>query len=126
MRSVTRVSLCGELSANNKCRHSDFLNGLPSKHSIGGEDLDATPLSPADKIRLVHSYITSTPQDGGLGIAPASAQWDRVESIMALHDHLFNDTWIRSWTTRQLGLVKSDKIREQVRLVATMYVLPQH
>lgn len=63
----------------------------------------------------MHTYITSTEGDGGLGIAPESPQWNRVESVMALHDHLYNDAWIRSWTTRQLGLVKPDKIREQVR-----------
>ncbi|EKM50205.1 uncharacterized protein PHACADRAFT_264804 [Phanerochaete carnosa HHB-10118-sp] len=102
-------------------RHSDFLNGLPSRHSIGGEDVDANPLSPADQIRLVHTYITTMQADGGLGIAPVSAQWDRVESIMALHDHLFNDTWIRSWTTRQLGLVSSSKIREQFGEAVALY-----
>lgn len=102
-------------------RHSDFLHGLPSRHAISGEDIDATPLSPADQIRLVHTYITSTQADGGLGIAPASPQWDRVESIMALHDHLFNDTWIRSWTTRQLGLVTPEKIREQFGEAVALY-----
>lgn len=102
-------------------RHSDFLHGLPSKHSIGAEDIDANPLSPADQIRLVHTYITSAEADGGLGIAPASPQWDRVESIMALHDHLFNDTWIRSWTTRQLGLVTPEKIREQFGEAVALY-----
>lgn len=102
-------------------RHSDFLSGLPSTHSITAEDMDANPLSPADRIRLVYAYITSTPRDGGLGIAPGSTEWSRAESIMALHDHLFNDTWIRSWTTRQLGLVKSDKIREQFGEAVALY-----
>ena len=73
------------------------------------------PLAPADHLRLVHTYITSTERDGGLGVAPGSPQWDRVESVMTLHDHLFNDTWIKSWTTRQLGLVDTEKIKVQVR-----------
>lgn len=97
-------------------RHADFLSGLPTNNPIAAEDLDATPLSPADRLRLVYTHITSTQGDGGLGVAPESKEWDRVESILALHDHLFNDTWIRAWTTRQLGLnVQIDKIKEQVR-----------
>lgn len=108
-------------------RHSDFLCGLPGTgHSIRAEDLDATPLAQGDQLRLVHTYITSTTQDGGLGIAPESATWDRVESIMALHDHLFNDTWIRAWTTRQLGLnVQIDKIKEQVRVHTDYVYIPR-
>lgn len=102
-------------------RHSDFLSGLPTTHSITAEDLDVAPLTPADRIRLVHTYITSTEGDGGLGIAPESPQWNRVESVMALHDHLYNDAWIRSWTTRQLGLVKPDKIREQFGEAVALY-----
>lgn len=107
--------LCGEGSVTVVCRHSDFLNGLPSTHSVAAEDLDANPPCPADQIRLIHSYITAMQSDGGLGIAPVSPDWNRVESVMALHDTLFNDTWIRSWTTRQLGLVAPGQIREQVR-----------
>ncbi len=72
-------------------------------------------MCPADHLRLVYSYVTATRNDGGLGIAPLSEEWDRVESIMALHDHLFNDTWIRAWTRRQLGFVQFDKTKEQVR-----------
>ncbi|THG98283.1 hypothetical protein EW026_g3880 [Hermanssonia centrifuga] len=103
-------------------RHSDFLSGLPTNHSLAADDLDSTPLSPADRIRMVHAYITSTPADGGIGIAPGSEQWNRVESIMALHDHLFNDTWIRAWTQRQLGInVRIDKIKEQFGEAIAMY-----
>ena len=99
-----------------KCmiRHSDFLCGLPANNPIRAEDLDSTPMCPADHLRLVHTYLTATRNDGGLGVAPLSEEWDRVESIMALHDHLFNDTWIRAWTRRQLGFVQLDKIKEQV------------
>lgn len=97
-------------------RHSDFLYGLPSNNAITAEDLDSTPMAPADQLRLVHTYITSTQSDGGLGIAPGSPQWDRVESVVALHDQLFNDTWIKAWTTTQLGLVSSERVKSQVSL----------
>ncbi|TCD69087.1 hypothetical protein EIP91_008729 [Steccherinum ochraceum] len=102
-------------------RHTDFLSGLPSKHSIGGEDLESTPLCPADHLRLIHSYVTATEDDGGLGVAPLSKEWDRVESVMALHDHLFNDTWIRSWTTRQLGFPSFGKLKEQFGESVALY-----
>ncbi|KAH8103893.1 DUF590-domain-containing protein [Cristinia sonorae] len=102
-------------------RHSDFLSGLPPTHSIDGEDLESTPLCPADHLRLIYSYVAATEDDGGLGIAPQSDTWDRVESIMALHDHLFNETWIRSWTTRQLGFPKFDKLKEQFGESVALY-----
>lgn len=95
-------------------RHSDFVCGLPTANPTATLDLDVSPLSPADRLRLVHTYVTSTISDGGLGIAPGSADWDRVESIMMLHDYAFNDEWIRSWTRRELGFVTFDKIRYQV------------
>lgn len=109
-------------------RHSDFLCGLPATHPLAAEDLDVDGgaeemLALADRLRLVHAYMTATQADGGLGVAPGSAEWDRVESVMVLHDKLFNDTWIRAWTTRQLGLnVQIDKIKEQVRVRASSRV----
>ncbi|KAF8883336.1 calcium-activated chloride channel-domain-containing protein [Gymnopilus junonius] len=48
-------------------------------------------LSPAERIRLVYTYITSTPSDGGLGISPEAPEWDLVESIFTLHDREFNE-----------------------------------
>ncbi|KAI0358315.1 DUF590-domain-containing protein [Trametes cingulata] len=102
-------------------RYSDFLCGLPTTNPTGTRDLTAEPLSPADRLRLVHTYVTSTPADGGLGVAPGSSTWDRVESVMVLHDHSFNEAWIRAWTTRQLGFVKFDKIREQFGEAVALY-----
>ncbi|KAJ7230352.1 calcium-activated chloride channel-domain-containing protein [Mycena pura] len=91
-------------------RHSDFLSGLPIA-PLKVED-DDQPLSPADRIRLVHAYITSTPADGGLGISPDSPEWDRVESVFALHDREFNERWIHAWTTSRFVSVKQERLRE--------------
>ncbi|RPD76236.1 DUF590-domain-containing protein [Lentinus tigrinus ALCF2SS1-7] len=102
-------------------RYSDFLCGLPTTNPIGTRDLSSEPLTPADRLRLVHTYVSATPADGGLGVAPGSSSWDRVESVMVLHDHEFNDAWIRAWTTRQLGFVKFDKIREQFGEAVAIY-----
>ncbi|KAI0793794.1 DUF590-domain-containing protein [Fomes fomentarius] len=102
-------------------RYSDFLCGLPTTNPTGARDLTGEPLTPADRLRLVYTYVTATPGDGGLGVAPGSSNWDRVESVMVLHDHEFNEAWIRSWTTRQLGFPKFDKIREQFGEAVALY-----
>ncbi|KAF8835484.1 DUF590-domain-containing protein [Paxillus ammoniavirescens] len=95
-------------------RRSDFLYGLPmSKLESAAPDLDLTPLSPADRIRLVHAYVTSTPQDGGLGIIPDSKEWDLVQSVMVLHNHDFNEQWIRLWTRHRIASVQLEKVRDQ-------------
>jgi anoctamin-10 len=62
------------------------------------------------------------PQDGGLGIVPGSKEWSRVESIMTLHDHDFNHTWIRQWSSHQVGDVQLDKIRDQVRIYTNISI----
>ncbi|KAJ7691956.1 calcium-activated chloride channel-domain-containing protein [Mycena rosella] len=100
-------------------RHSDFLSGLPT--TPAKRDDESQPLSPADRIRLVHAYITSTPADGGLGISPDSAQWDLVESVMALHDREFNERWIHAWTTNRFISVKQEHLREQFGDSVAMY-----
>ncbi|KAI0333946.1 DUF590-domain-containing protein [Cubamyces sp. BRFM 1775] len=102
-------------------RYSDFLCGLPTTNPTGTRDLAADPPTPADRLRLIHTYVTSRPEDGGLGVAPGSSNWDRVESVLVLHDHAFNEAWIRAWTTRQLGFVKFDKIREQFGEAVALY-----
>lgn len=66
-------------------------------------DFSASPLSPADRIRLIYDYITSTESQGGLGIAPGSEKWPHVSSVFAIHDRAFNHNWITNWTRRQLG-----------------------
>ncbi|KAH9479820.1 hypothetical protein JR316_0008415 [Psilocybe cubensis] len=89
-------------------RHSDFLSGLPVTPSTS-----AIPLSPSDRIRLVHAYISSTPTDGGLGISSDAPEWDLVEFIFPLHDREFNEAWIRSWKPRNIASVHLERIRDQ-------------
>ncbi|PVF99896.1 DUF590-domain-containing protein [Serendipita vermifera] len=85
-------------------RHSDFLHGLLTNAYPGeNRDFSASPLSPADRIRLVYAYVTTTTSQGGLGIAPGSKQWPHVQSVFIPHDRTFNHTWISNWTKRQLG-----------------------
>ncbi|KAG2153495.1 calcium-activated chloride channel-domain-containing protein [Suillus bovinus] len=94
-------------------RHSDFLYGLPMSKLPSTNDFESAPLSPADRIRLIHGFISSTPEDGGLGIIPGRKEWNLVESVMALHDHDFNDHWIHLWTRHRIESVELEKIRDQ-------------
>jgi len=93
-------------------RRSDFLHGLPMSNA--SSFVDPQQLSPANRLRLIHDYVTSSPQDGGLGIVPCS-EWDLVDSVMALHDRKFDQTWIHS-LTHELSPFDVGKIREQVCL----------
>ncbi|KAK2465474.1 hypothetical protein APHAL10511_002366 [Amanita phalloides] len=91
-------------------RHSDFLSGLPVTPVPEGATIG--PLSPADRIRLIHSYITSMPIDGGLGITPQSPEWDCIESVFPLHDREFDEAWTR-WNPTQLASAPIGAIREE-------------
>ena len=71
-------------------------------------------LSAADRIRLVHDYITWTTADGGLAVVPGTEQWTRVTNIMAVHDQEFNERWLKAWSTQGVASVDLDKIKDQV------------
>jgi anoctamin-10 len=117
--SCPKVNLSGLVKRE---RHSDFMYGLPtSRFPSEPVNLDAEPLAPADRIRLVYGFVTSTPADGGLGISPDSHEWDLVESIMALHDKEFNEAWIKAWTYRHLISVQLYKIRDQFGESVALY-----
>lgn len=102
-------------------RHVDFLLGLPSSLPGNIHNFNVSPLSRADRLRLVHDYITSLKTDGGLGIIPGLSQWPRLESILALHDSDFNHAWITTWTRRRVGFnvgfAELNKIRNEVSCI---------
>ncbi|EJU03447.1 DUF590-domain-containing protein [Dacryopinax primogenitus] len=90
-------------------RTEDFL------HSVSAASMPAlerpvgeATLTPADRLRLLHSYITTSIPDGGLGIAPGASGHERVKGIMALKNKQFEHEWIRSWTLSRLGVWMSD------------------
>lgn len=90
-------------------RYRDFVNGVPSYTLPNiARDYASDPLSPAERIRFTHTYVITAHTDDGLGVAPGVAEWSRVESIMALHDRDFNEHWIKSWTSKKLGVGFSD------------------
>ncbi|KAG9119400.1 hypothetical protein FRC07_005588, partial [Ceratobasidium sp. 392] len=98
-------------------RQTDFVHGvakakLPSLATTGNPNA----VTPAERIRLVYTFVTSPTLDGGLGIAPGASYWTRVQSIMALQDRDFNQTWLSDWTRKQVGfsipIAELDKIRD--------------
>ncbi|KAG8790483.1 hypothetical protein FRC12_011757 [Ceratobasidium sp. 428] len=107
-------------------RRTDFVHGvarakLPSLASTG----DPNAVTPAERIRLVHTFITSPTLDGGLGIAPGASYWTRIKSVMALQDRDFNHTWLSDWTRKQVGfsipIAELDKIRDNFGEALALY-----
>ncbi|TFK25156.1 DUF590-domain-containing protein [Coprinopsis marcescibilis] len=100
-------------------RRSDFLSGLPFTPVASGSSVQ--PLSPADRIRIVHSYIASTSSDGGLGISPDTPEWDLVESIFPLQDRQFNEVWVKAWKPSNMASIHLEKIRQQFGDAVAIY-----
>ena len=70
-------------------------------------------LSDADRIRLVHDYITSADR-GGLAIVPGTEKCSRVTDIIAIHNQEFNEMWLRERSTWGIGSLDLDKIKDYV------------
>ena len=58
------------------------------------------PITEAERLRLTYMLITKPRNEGGAGITPKSGEWRGVESIFALHDHVFNKIWIKRLTSK--------------------------
>ncbi|KIJ37486.1 hypothetical protein M422DRAFT_33795 [Sphaerobolus stellatus SS14] len=106
--------------------HDDFLLGLPSSTLPGQvRDFVETPLSAADRIRVVYTHITSLKSEGGLAIIPGVEEWSYLKSILSLHDDEFNKHWISNWTHRVRGIhlphQELTKIRDEFGEAIAMY-----
>lgn len=110
-------------------RDEDFIHSIPRPSPSPIEegalpapktDYSQGGVSEADQIRVVHDLLRSSQVQGGLGITPGQGDWQRVSSIIALHDEQVNRSWVQSWLGRHwaAGLVRgvdqgdSDRIRE--------------
>jgi anoctamin-10 len=110
-------------------RHSDFLLGLPSSGGPSySRDLKAQPLTPSERLRLIHSYISATTVEGGLGLVPGAHDYPRLHCMVALHDLEFDNQWIHDLTQKQIGFgVRYEeliKIKDQVRSPHSRHPLP--
>ncbi|PBP28484.1 plasma membrane channel protein [Diplocarpon rosae] len=62
--------------------------------------IDGEPITEAERLRLTYLLITKTRSEGGAGITPKEGEWKGVESIFALHDHSFNNAWLKDITSK--------------------------
>lgn len=99
-----------------RCRIQDWLYGVrtsaPDKQIQ--KAIEAEPVTEAERLRIVHLLITKPRNEGGAGITPKQGEWQGVESVFAPHDHNFNKTWIRDWSTKYfLDFNDLTKIRDR-------------
>ncbi len=85
-------------------RLQDWLYGVRTTAPNGDLEryLQDEPVSDAERLRLAYLLITKPKNDGGAGITPRSGQWRHVRSVFPLHDHAFNRTWIKQWSTKYM------------------------
>lgn len=83
-----------------RSRVQDWLYGIrtvaPEKEMQ--TNLSQEPITEAERLRLTYLLITKPRNEGGAGITTKSGEWKCVESIFALHDHTFNNKWIKELT----------------------------
>ncbi|KAH6916436.1 calcium-activated chloride channel-domain-containing protein [Coprinopsis sp. MPI-PUGE-AT-0042] len=102
---------CPQALLDNLIKRERLLSGLPVTPIAAGSSTQS--LSPADRIRIIHSYISSTPSDGGLGISSDSSDWDLVHSMFPLHNRQFNSAWVKTWKPRNITSMSLSSIREE-------------
>ncbi|KAI0817337.1 calcium-activated chloride channel-domain-containing protein [Xylaria sp. FL0064] len=72
------------------------------------------PITEAERLRLVYLLITKPKDEGGAGITPKVGKWKQVISIFPLHDHAFNNSWIKEWSMKYtLNDADLDRIRDK-------------
>ncbi|KAK5128538.1 hypothetical protein LTR85_003209 [Meristemomyces frigidus] len=64
--------------------------------------LEQEPLTEAERFRIIYQLITNPQSEGGAGITPKKGEWENIESVFALHDHVYNKEWIKKWSTQWL------------------------
>ena len=87
-----------------RSRVKDWIHGVrsaePAKQTR--QSLENDPLYEAERLRIIYQLITNPQSEGGAGITPKKGEWESVESVFALHDHVYNKEWIRKWSTQWL------------------------
>nr|POF13094.1 uncharacterized protein CFP56_10242 [Quercus suber] len=105
-------------------RARDFVHGVrshePSKET--GAAIQKDPLTQGERLRVIYQLITGPESEGGAGITPKKGEWENVENIFALHDHVYNKEWIKKWSTQWLlGPQDLDEIRDRLGEKVAMY-----
>jgi hypothetical protein len=103
-------------------RVKDWINAVraapPKKETK--DALEHDPLYEAERLRIIYQLITNPTSEGGAGITPKSGEWEAVESVFPLHDHVGNKKLIKKLTSSVFLKVEDldeirDKFGEKVR-----------
>ncbi|KAK6383922.1 hypothetical protein LTS17_003214 [Exophiala oligosperma] len=85
-----------------RSRIKDWLHGIrqiqPTKDPA--ETLTSEPLTPAERLRMIHHMICCPEEEGGAGITPKHGQWKSVEAVFPLHDHVKNKKWLAEFARK--------------------------
>ena len=100
-----------------RSRVKDWIHGVrpaePAKEVRAS--LEQEPLTEAERLRIIYQLITNPESEGGAGITPKKGEWENVESVFALHDHVYNKEWIKKWSTQWLLSPQDlDEIRDRL------------
>jgi anoctamin-10 len=87
-----------------RSRVKDWIHGVrPAEPTRETQTtLEKDPMTEAERLRIIYQLITNPEDVGGAGITPKKGEWENVESIFALHDHVYNKEWIKKWSTQWL------------------------
>jgi anoctamin-10 len=100
-----------------RSRVKDWIHGVrpaepPKETKVA---LEKEPLTDAERLRTVYQLITNPQHEGGAGITPKKGEWQNVDSVFALHDHVYNKEWIKKWSTQWLLTPQDlDEIRNRL------------
>ncbi|ODQ55723.1 DUF590-domain-containing protein [Saitoella complicata NRRL Y-17804] len=72
------------------------------------DSISAEPMTPAERLRLVHAILTIPAAEGGVGITPNVGEWDLVASIFPIHDPVFGQSWLAAWSKR--GIISDSSL----------------
>jgi anoctamin-10 len=100
-----------------RSRVRDWMHGVRSAapEKEVRDSLDREPLTEAERLRIIYQLITNPESEGGAGITPKKGEWENVESIFPLHDHVYNKQWIKKWSTQYLLTAEDlDDIRNRL------------
>lgn len=99
-----------------RARLADWLQGVRTAAPDGDVNraLDEEPVTEAERLRLIYLMITKPKDEGGASITTTNSKWKYVDSIFPLHNHAFNQNWVKEWTSKsQLEQSDIDNIRDK-------------
>ncbi|KAK5715079.1 hypothetical protein LTR15_010495 [Elasticomyces elasticus] len=114
IRVASEKHLHGEVY---RSRVKDWIHGVrsaePSRETQ--QSLIKDPMVESERLRIIYQLITNPQAEGGAGITPKKGEWENVESLFSLHDHVYNKEWIKKWATQWLLTPEDlDDIRDRL------------